>query len=412
MRFIQQYVVYGNETDHARCPYLTRLSDRRLIIGMNILHNDTKLSYDWDRRQKPHYIIGNGVEDLVRRQPTLLSDKQGLPPMFFECRDGSILAAYNSWREYELGSQEADAALRDDRLKPFLRARYMHKTERQAVTDKRIETDQQREELLGWTPEAGSRDALGLLQPITILRSTDGGWSWSPWSAVYHDNERRVGGAGFRGNMLQFDDGEILFMNSAFANGDDGNDARLMHSTDGGRNWNIKSTLRIADHPGDRITESHIYAHPDGRISVISRTTVSSNLAIAHSDDKGRTWTQGPRLTNVWGYPAHVLPHSSGKAILTYYRRGVDPKGLCAKVLEPDLSDMESAEEHMLHLQVGEGIGNGGYPSAIEDDDGTVLVAYFDRLRPYGPTNILIRRFEMQPHPQIVERSAARRASG
>lgn len=391
MRLIEQHLIYGNETDHPRCPFLTRLRDGRLIIGMNILHNDTRLGFDWDRRQKPHYILGDNVHDLVRRQPTLLSDRHGLPPMFFECNDGSILAAYNSWQEYELGSDEANALLKDDALQPYLKAKYLVRRRKEGA-----DAAAARQELLGWMPEAGDRDALGLLQPITLLRSTDGGLSWEAWGKVYADNDKQWGGAAFRGNMLQLESGEILFMNTGMASEVSGCGApgRFMHSIDGGRTWAVKSLLSIEDHPEERVSESHIYRHPSGRISVISRTSQSYNLAIAHSDDNGATWG-GPRLTGVWGYPPHVLLHSSGKAVLTYYRRGRDPKGLHAKVLESDLSDIETAEEHALHHQEGKGIGNGGYPSAVEADDGTVLVAYYDRLEPYGPTNILVRRFEL-----------------
>ena len=401
MRVVERYVFYGNETDHARCPWLTRLADGRLILGINILHNHRKLRYDWDHRQKPHYILGRTPQELAARQPRLLSDSHGLPPMFFERRDGAILAAYNSWQEYPLGSEQADTILRDKELTPFVRTHQDHALI--AAGAKHSGTYEQRLQLIGWDPgeeEAGKPEALGLLQPITVLRSTDGGESWEPWSRIHFDPERQKGGAAFRGNMLELDNGEILFMNSSFVNSDaeDARDkwaARLLSSTDGGRTWHIKSRLIVQDDPAENISESHIYRQSAGRLSVVSRTTGHGALAIAHSADNGRTWSEGPRMTTCSGYPPHVLAHSSGKTLLTYYRRGIEPMGLKAKLLEPDLSDIDDAAEHVLLERKGKGMGGGGYPSAVELDDGTILISIYDRLEPYGPYQIVGVRIEL-----------------
>ncbi len=98
MRFLGDYVFFGNATDHARCPYLTRLANGRLILGMNILRGQTRLTHDWNSAQRPHFIIGRTPEELAATPPTPLSDRHGLPPYFFERSDGVLLVVYFSRR--------------------------------------------------------------------------------------------------------------------------------------------------------------------------------------------------------------------------------------------------------------------------------------------------------------------------
>src|SRR4051794_5865199 len=85
----QRYIFYGNEFDHARCPYLTKLSDDRLLIGMNIVHNSVLMT-DADWRQKPHFLLGRTPEELARKRPTLLTGQHGHPPYFFELKNGDL----------------------------------------------------------------------------------------------------------------------------------------------------------------------------------------------------------------------------------------------------------------------------------------------------------------------------------
>lgn len=394
IEIIKKYDFYGNETDHARGPYITKLSDGRFILGINILHNSPKLSHDWDTRQKPHYIIGSTPDELMAKQPSLLSDKHGLPPYFFECNDGSILTAYNSWKEYHVESTEGKEILKDKENHPFVWSHLYIEKVLGVSESKYSKSDILNAELLGWDDYSDEQNKIfGVLQPITILKSSDRGNTWHEHGKIYYDPEKMKNGSAFRGNMIQLDDGEIIFAASGV---DDKNPDKpvycLRSSRDGGKTWHIKSRLRI---PNDEISETHIFRQKSGRITLLCRTVKSRQIAIAHSDDNGLTWCDDPRLTNIWGFPCHALAHSSGKVILTWFRRGTGPRGLKCKILQEDFSDIDSAPEIWLDEIHEEGRGGGGYPSSVELEDGSILTVIFGRLEEYGPFHIIGFRYKL-----------------
>lgn len=387
MKLIKDYVFYGNDHEMAHVPSIYKTKEGEIFLGMNIpLHHKIK-KYDWETFQRGYFIKGQCPKDLVDRQPTMLVDYHSMTPQFQECADGTLIAAFNAWDNIPLGTEKADQLLRDKEMAPHLGTRMLHKNHQ---TGTRVTSDELAS-LLGYDPiKEGEADELGVSLPITIVRSTDKGQSWHPWGHIYDIPEKEKGGQKFRGNMLLLPSGELLFVVYV-----SDRDASLYSSLDHGKTWKRKSYLNFDNHnEKELLNEATLYRHASGRITVVARTWTSMKLAIAHSDDEGLTWVEGPRLTNVWGFPPFLMPHSSGKVLLLYYRRR-SPKGLYAKLLKEDLSDIDDAEVLELTNADGEGVGGGGYPQAIELDDASILIVYHDRLKPYETYKVLGKQYKI-----------------
>lgn len=361
MQILDEYVFYASPDFWAGNPFLLRLSSGRLILGFRRKEGG-KLIADWDSDLRPMYVLGDSPEDLVRGEPRFLVDRPGpITPAFFELPNGSLLAWHNEWKSFRYGSPEGQAALKDPKNAPFVKFR--------GEDPRSLGLD-----------DGAPDNVFGVLQPIPVLSSDDAGETWRDWGTIYGDPEHRTG-CGFRGNMIQLDAATV---------GIALNDGQFMVSTDEGRTWSARGRI------GPTSGETSVYRKPDGGLAAFIRSNATRSLHATCSNDDGRTW-DATQDTGIQGCnPFFVLPHSSGKTLLFWGRRDA-PRGVKAKVLRPDLSDLLDAPEHWVD-EYREPTSSGGYPAAAELGDGTCLVAYYARSKPYGPSEIHGRLVAVPDH--------------
>lgn len=235
------------------------------------------------------------------------------------------------------------------------------------------------------------------------VRSTDDGHTWSDpvrfpplpdavWGApAQHSGVSRSG-------LLAMPDGRLLLPSKA-TDKPDGTFpcfGMLRVSHDMGQTWDYGG--RIAEDAIAHFSEPTIHRTPRGRILVLFRCHpgalgqdilrgqgfdqpasqdpqfVGRFLALVHSDDEGRTWSDW-RPTMVHGSPGHMLGLKDGRIFLTVGTRWEGQRGCSLRVLDSEGTDLDTAPEWIIAAD-----GNSpdcGYPWSVQLNDGRVLVAFW-----------------------------------
>lgn len=211
-----------------------------------------------------------------------------------------------------------------------------------------------------------------------MLRSTDGGQTWSP-------KYRLGGGAGSPHGPTELADGRLLFVGNwkyddpaeheRFA-GPTGMGAKI--SDDDGITWEPLGPIPLR--PGDEPStyhEPHAVQIADGRIVAHIRNHSEqdkSHILQSESVDGGATFSV-PRNTGLIGLPAHLLVLRDGRLLSTYgYRR--EPYGNRAALSE-DGGRTWSEPMILDEKPVGRDLG---YPSTAELEDGSLLSVWYEKL--------------------------------
>lgn len=228
-----------------------------------------------------------------------------------------------------------------------------------------------------------------LYGPPLSAHSLDDGHTWSTPrpleplpDAVYGHPAAHCGAS--RSGLLALADGRLLMPGKATDRPDGGQPyfGMLRVSADAGRHWTYGG--RIAEGPEIHFSEPAIHQTPAGRILVIFRCHLpraagepfrQPRLAVVGSDDGGRNWS-AVHVTAIEGSPAHMLPLSDGRILLTYGTRWTGQQGCCARVLEPEGRDLETAEVIRVRSD-SYGFPDCGYPWSAQLRDGAVLVVHY-----------------------------------
>lgn len=247
-----------------------------------------------------------------------------------------------------------------------------------------------------------------------VLKSTDRGKTWSDPIPV---NVRPMKHGGCRLGCWQLPSGSILMglygRIRGYEEEGEGETTRsaLVRSDDGGNNWEYYGTLAYDPASIIDYEEPAVLRLKDGRLVCFLRTHVNPsgdarNMVMVVSDDDGFTWSP-PKWTNIWGYPAELIPLIDGRYLMIYgYRR--PPYGVRGIVSEdgitwdvknefvvreggvPGRSDSERPGSSRMSPASGK-YGSGrvdwsnpgvyqhiGYPSVVQMPDGTIVVAYHE----------------------------------
>jgi hypothetical protein len=201
-----------------------------------------------------------------------------------------------------------------------------------------------------------------------ILRSTDGGKTWSPRIPTIVNSPH---------GPTQLRDGRLLYAGKQlWAGGKIG----VVESADDGQTWRWLTEIpaRAGDHPEKDYHELHAIETGDGRVIAQIRNhsgTNSGETLQSESTDGGKTWSE-PRTIGVWGLPSHLLRLRDGRMLMTYgYRRA--PFGNQARISE---DEGRTWGEAMTISADGAG-GDLGYPSTAELSDGTLLTVWYESLK-------------------------------
>ncbi|MBT4501986.1 MAG: exo-alpha-sialidase [Gemmatimonadetes bacterium] len=229
------------------------------------------------------------------------------------------------------------------------------------------------------------------------FRSPDRGENWEEVpSIIWPDNTRTV--VELANNYLKAENGR-LFCWMVGCGGIEGvatpggrtYSPQLYASDDQGENWEFYSEIYCdAD---NRIAASypHIVVLPSGRwVCFLGCWHQAAGARIRWtsmcvSDDRGLNWS-APRRIQEWSVSPFPLLLKDGRLMVVYMRRSPDPTGLYA-IISRDQGEAWSAPQCLRDdtLDAGpRGFVDGGYPVAVQLDDGQILVVYYWQLDDAG----------------------------
>lgn len=212
-----------------------------------------------------------------------------------------------------------------------------------------------------------------------LLRSTDGGVSWS---ARIHTIANSPHGP------IQLKDGRLLYAGKRLW--EKIKTIGVCESKDDGQTWQWLADIpvRAGDLAQHGYHELHAVEVQDGTLIAQIRNHNTANAGETlqtESRDGGRTWSE-PHSIGVWGMPSHLLRLRDGRLLMTYGHRRA-PFGNQARI---SADNGKSWSEPMILSSDGAG-GDLGYPSTVQFDDGTLLTVWYE---------------SMKQHPKAVLRQA------
>jgi BNR repeat-like domain len=173
-----------------------------------------------------------------------------------------------------------------------------------------------------WSPDDGRSRTPGLYERAAypwargndgayVHRSRDAGRTW--------ETGRRIDTAPFQGaytirSAVELSDGTLLY---AVTDIPRWRQIYLLRSADGGATWSVGA--RVAADPDRQFSEPCL-VRVGARLVVLIREVVTGFLYQAESEDGGGTWT-APRATPMWGSPPHVLDLGDGRLLCVYGHR-------------------------------------------------------------------------------------------
>jgi len=119
----------------------------------------------------------------------------------------------------------------------------------------------------------------------------------------------------------------------------------------------------------------------DGRIwkkqSVISEgINESTPVVLFSSSDHGKTWKKKGSLTLGGQHPAHLLLLKNNSVLLSYGIRNRGLYGVGVRI-SSDSGETWSSPEVLVTFETDRRSVDGGYPSTVQTDEGTLVTAYY-----------------------------------
>ncbi|MHC4874293.1 MAG: sialidase family protein [Planctomycetota bacterium] len=205
-----------------------------------------------------------------------------------------------------------------------------------------------------------------------VGRSSDNGLTWSYEGEVIEGNDHFSHLVPY-GDILPISD-EVLgccFYDGKidYVNNDNRGSAYLLKSYDDGTTW--QDPVRIGE---DLQNETFFFPVTSEHLIAASRSFIDMQLDYYKSFDAGKSWERSyPQLTGPGQAPAHIMRLSSGELLLTFGIRARGLYGIGARFSEDDGGNWGS-------INIITSMGNaydGGYPSTIELEDGSLVTAYY-----------------------------------
>jgi sialidase-1 len=201
-----------------------------------------------------------------------------------------------------------------------------------------------------------------------LLRSTDGGTTWSPRIATVVNSPH---------GPAQLKDGRLLYAGKQLWTED--KKVGVAESKDDGQTWQWLAEIptRKGDDAGKSYHELHTVEAADGTIIAQIRNHNEANKGETlqtESSDGGKTWSE-PHSIGVWGLPSHLLRLRDGRLVMTYGHRRA-PFGNQARV---STDNGKTWGEAIILSGDGKG-GDLGYPSTVELEDGTLLSIWYESM--------------------------------
>lgn len=211
-----------------------------------------------------------------------------------------------------------------------------------------------------------SPGAEGKVLPIWVCRSKDGGKTWERKGTVALPSTKSKDIIPY-GNIIKLKEGKLGVCIYGWPSPDERN-AYFYISADDGRNWERRGIIRKGN-----TTETTALALPNGTLLAACRTTGDVHLELACSEDMGVTWRDEGPLTLGMQHPAHLLLLKDGRILLSYGIRNQGLYGIGIRI-SPDNGKTWEAPRVLVDFQIAH---DGGYPSCVEVDAGTIITAYY-----------------------------------
>ncbi|MFC1453771.1 sialidase family protein [Verrucomicrobiota bacterium] len=222
----------------------------------------------------------------------------------------------------------------------------------------------------GWShrnsPGNYSSPGEGKILPMWVCRSQDGGKSWETKGTVEPHPKKTQHIIPYGDIIILPEDtlGVCIYGSSL----PDDRNAYFYTSTDDGLTWKMRGIIREGN-----TTETTALALPDGKLIAACRTTGDIHLELASSEDQGVTWNSKGPLTLGKQHPGHLLLLKDGRILLSY---GIRNKGLYGIGIRISTDQGATWEPPRLLVDF-ETATDGGYPSSVEIEDGTIVTAYY-----------------------------------
>lgn len=196
-----------------------------------------------------------------------------------------------------------------------------------------------------------------------IIRSTDGGRSWSARIPTIVNSPH---------GPIQLADGRLLYAGKQLWS--DSRKIGVCESKDDGQTWQWLAEIPIRSGDKNAYHELHAVEAANGTIiaQIRNHNEVNKHWTLqTESSDGGKTWSEPHPVC--YGLPSHLLRLSDGRLLMTYgYRRS--PFGNRAR-LSTDHGKSWSDE---ITLSDDGTSGDLGYPSTVELADGTLLTIWYE----------------------------------
>ncbi len=201
-----------------------------------------------------------------------------------------------------------------------------------------------------------------------VIRSTDGGKSWSPQLPTIVNSPH---------GPIQLKDGRLLYAGKQLWTTD--RKVGVCESKDDGLTWQWLADIpvRKGDDAEKSYHELHAVEAADGTLIAQIRNHNDANKGWTlqtESSDGGKTWSE-PRPI-CYGLPSHLLKLRDDRLIMTYGHRR-PPFGNQARISK---DNGKTWGEPIILSGDGKG-GDLGYPSTVELANGTLLTVWYESMK-------------------------------
>jgi Neuraminidase (sialidase) len=159
----------------------------------------------------------------------------------------------------------------------------------------------------------------------------------------------------------------------------------LYRSRDNGKTWGDRSRIAVG------YNETGLVSLPDGRLMAALRSEKGGHIAVTYSHDKGRSWAEPNQLTQDSEHPGDIIVLRDGSVVLTYGERN-RPYG--ARALLSHDGGKSWDKNHVVILADDAPNWDTGYPSSVELKNGGILTVFYQVDVAYDatlPTEVLAK---------------------